>query len=148
MNKAAHGDLEAVQQRNVEQAKKAVDAFQRGDIEGFLESLDRNVEIHNPPDMPNSGTFHGHSGYLRWVKEWMDAWEYFKLEPQEYVPVGERHVLIRQRQFAKGKGSGVEVDMEIWYMAEYRNGLGVRMHLYPTRERALEAALAGEEEKG
>jgi ketosteroid isomerase-like protein len=132
------------EERNVALAKRAVEAYQRGDLDAFLDLMDPDFEVFNSPEMPNAGTFRGHEGYLRWIGEWLDAWEYFKLDPQEYVPVGERHVLIRQRQYGKGKGSGVEVDMEVWYMAEFRDGVGVRMHLYPTREQALEVALAGE----
>jgi len=48
-------------------------------------------------------------------------------------------------QRGKGKGSGVEVEMRVCYMLEYRDGLATRVHLYADREQALEAARAGEE---
>jgi hypothetical protein len=44
-----------------------------------------------------------------------------------------------------GKGSGVEVEMPVCYLLEYRNGLATRLHLYADREQAFEAARAGEE---
>jgi len=44
-----------------------------------------------------------------------------------------------------GKGSGVEVEMRVYYLTEYRDGLATRVHLYADREKALEEARAGEE---
>jgi ketosteroid isomerase-like protein len=128
----------------VELAESAIEAYRRGDVESFFALMDPEVEIFSDPEMPNSGTFHGHEGFARWTMEWLEAWETFELDPIGYEPVGECHALLNLRQHGIGKGSGIEVEMVVWYMAEFREGKAVRMHLYPTRERALEIAEAGE----
>ncbi len=133
-------------EQNVELARRAIDAFQAGDVESFLALMDPDVEVFSDPELPNSGTFRGHEGYMRWTMEWLDAWDDFRIEAQEFEPVGDRHVLIAVLQRGRGKGSGVEVEMRAWYMAEFRDGAAVRMHLYSTREQAFEAARAGEAE--
>jgi hypothetical protein len=129
---------------NVTAARAAVEAFQRGDIDVFLATLDPGVEIFSTPELPNPGTFVGREGWVEWSSEWFEAWETFEVEPEGFEPVGRHHVLIPVRQRGKGKGSGVEVDMRAWYMVEYQRGLATRFHLYANREQALEAAREGE----
>ena len=51
-------------------------------------------------------------------------------------PVGERHVVANIHQSARGKGSGVAVEMDIAYLWEIREGRLAAMHLYATREEA------------
>ncbi len=131
-------------QQPLELAQRAIEAYRTGDVEGFLALMNPEVEVFSHPELPNAGNFHGHEGFIRWTAQWLEAWEEFNIEPLGYEAIGERHVLIELRQYAKGRGSGVEIDMTAWYMVEFRDGLGVRMHLYATRAQALEAAEAGE----
>jgi ketosteroid isomerase-like protein len=131
---------------NVAIARQGLEAFQRGDIETFLNLLDPDVEVFSPPDLPNPAHFTGRDGYLLWASRWLDAWENFEqLEAEAFEPVGEHHVLMTAVQRGVGRGSGVEVEMQVCYMLEYRDGLATRVHLYADREQALEEARAGEE---
>jgi ketosteroid isomerase-like protein len=134
------------QNENVQRARAATEAFQRGDIEAFLATLDPEVEIFSTPDLPNPGSFVGREGWVEWSSAWFEAWEGFRVEIEEYEPVGERHVLMTARQSGKGASSGVPVEMRVYYLAEYRAGLATRFHLYGTREQALLAALEAEGE--
>ena len=128
----------------VELAQRAINAYRAGDVETFLALMDPEVEVFNDPEMPNAGTFHGHEGFMHWTMEWLEAWETFELDPIGYEAVGSHHALIHMRQHGKGKGSGIDVEMIVWYMAEFREGKGVRMHLYPNHEKALAAAQESE----
>ncbi|MDQ2940264.1 MAG: nuclear transport factor 2 family protein [Actinomycetota bacterium] len=133
------------EERNLAIAREGLEAFQRGDIEAFLNLLDPDVEIYSPPDLANPAQFRGRDGWLRWASRWLDAWETFELEAEGFEPVGEHHVLMKTRQHGIGKGSGVEVEMRVYYMLEYHDGLATRVHLYADREQALEEARAGEQ---
>ena len=132
------------QEENVAHAHRLVEAFQRGDLEGLLALLDPEVEIFASPELANAGRFHGREGYLQWSREWFEAWDDFHVEAKAIEPVGEHHVLTSVHQRGRGKGSGVEVEMEACYMGEVHDGLATRLHLYPTREQALEAARGGD----
>ena len=126
--------------KNLEVAKRGVGAYQRGDIEAVLAMTAEDNEIFLPPALPNSGTFTGHEGFLTWIGQWLEAWEEFAVELEGMEPVGERHVVATMRQSARGKGSGIPVEMEIFYMWEIRGDEILAMHLYPTKEEAVGAA--------
>jgi len=131
-------------EQNVALSRAATEAFRRGDVEAFLATLDPEVEIFSTPELPNPGRFVGREGWIEWTSEWFEAWEGFEIEVEEYEPVGQYHVLMSARQRAKGAGSGVPVEMRVFYLAEYHDGLATRFHLYATREEALEVARTGE----
>jgi ketosteroid isomerase-like protein len=124
---------------NVAIARQGLEAFQRGDIEAFMNLLDPDVEVFSPPELPNPAHFTGRDGYLPWASQWLEAWESFELVGEDFEPVGEHHVLMSVVQRGKGKGSGVDVEMRVCYMLEYRDGLAARLHLYADREQALAA---------
>jgi hypothetical protein len=129
---------------NVARARQAVEAYQRGNVESFLAFLDPEVEVFSTPELANPGRFVGRDGFLTWSTAWLDAWETFAIEAEGYEPVGRHHILIPVLQHGKGKGSGVEVEMRACYMADIHDGMATRFHLYPDREKALQAAREGE----
>jgi ketosteroid isomerase-like protein len=131
-------------EQNVAVARDGIDAFQRGDVEAFLEFLDPEVELFSPPDLPNPTQSIGRDGYVEWVSRWLEAWESFEVDANDYEAVGRRHVLIDVTQRGIGKGSGIEVEMPAFYMIEIRDEQAARVHLYPDREKALAAAESGE----
>lgn len=126
-------------EQNVAHTQALLDAFRRRDIEDLLGMLDPEVEIFSSPELANPGKFKGRDGYLRWIGEWLDAWETFEIEPEAIEPIGRFHVLIPVRQHGKGKDSGIEVEMRVCYVAEFHDGKVTRFQLHPDRERALEA---------
>jgi ketosteroid isomerase-like protein len=136
--------MSSEQDRNLDLAREGLDDYRRGDIEAFLSKLDPEVEIYSPPDRANPAHFRGRQGFLDWTSTWLEAWESFEWVDERFEAIGEHHVLMTVTQRGVGKGSGVEVEMPAYYMTEYRNGLARRVHLYPDREQALEAARAGE----
>jgi uncharacterized protein len=125
---------------NVEVVRRAVEAFQRGDLEGVVADAREDFEIFLPPNLPNSGRFIGRDGYFTWLAQWLDAWDDFAVEIAEMDPVGERHVVATMRQSGIGKGSGIPVEMEIAYLWEVRDGRLAAMQLYASREEAVRVA--------
>ena len=131
-------------EENVAIVRAGMEAFQRGDIEAFLNFLDPEVELVSPPDLPNPTHSIGRDGYVQWFGRWLEAWETFEVEPEEFEPVGERHVVMGVTQRGVGKGSGIEVEMKVFWMTEIADGMAKRAHLYADRGRARAAAEAAE----
>jgi ketosteroid isomerase-like protein len=136
--------MAADRERDVQLVRDGFEAFRRGDFEAVMTILDEDVEVFMPPDLPNSGTYRGHDGYRKWVAEWLDAWDAFTPTITSVEPVGSRHLLARVHQTARGKGSGIEVEMDVAYLFEVRDGRAAAMHLYLTPEQAVAVALERE----
>ena len=133
-------ELSAEQRSNLELTERAFEAFNAGDTDRVLALLDPDVEIYMPSELPNSGTFWGHEGYLKWTANWLDAWENFTVEIRKMEPVGERHVVSHAHQSATGKGSGIPVEMDIAYMTESLDGKATALHLYLSPDEARRIA--------
>jgi hypothetical protein len=132
------------QEENLAAVRAAVEAFQRGDVETMLTFMHPDIEVFSTPELANPTQGRGHDAWLRWGWEWLEAWETFEIEAESIEPVGEHHVILDMRQHGRGKGSGVEVELRVFYMFELHDGLATRYHLYPNREQALAAAQEGE----
>ena len=135
-------ELSQEQQRNVEHARRAFEAFDGGEGERVLEMMDPEIEVYSPPALANSGTFHGREGYMRWVTDWLEVWEEFNAGTKydEIEPVGERHVIVPVHQTAVGRGSGVPVELDLCFMGEIKGELWIALHLYPDVDEAREVA--------
>ena len=128
---------------HVDQIRQSFEAFDRGDVEEATRRFDDETEVHTPSSMMNSGTYPGREGFLRWVGQWLDAWDDYRLEPLGFEALDDEHVLVPARQTARGKGSGVKVEMEVFWLAQVRDGRTLRLHLYPSRAEATRAAASG-----
>src|SRR6266487_5690026 len=136
----------ASQAENVARVQEGLDAFNRGDVESVLALLADEVEIFSSPELANPGSYRGHEGYLRWVGQWLDAWDELELELQRMEAVGERHVIAEVRQVARGRGSGIAVDMLVTFMWELDDEAMTALHLYPTWDVARKVAERRERE--
>ncbi len=112
-------------------ARRSIDAYNRGDVGALLEQLDEEIEVYTPPELPNAGTYRGHQGFLQWLGQWDEAWEEFRLEIERIDFVGDRCGVVTVRQFGRGAGSGVEVEMRIAQLYEMRGDKATRLHLLP-----------------
>jgi hypothetical protein len=75
--------------------------------------------------------------FFKGLDETMDE---LQLKPQEFRDAGDR-VATRLRHHGRGKGSGAEIDTELYHqVATFRDGMIVRMEYFGTWPEALEAA--------
>jgi ketosteroid isomerase-like protein len=125
------------QRRNIETARRGFEAYNAGDTETVMSMLHPEIEVHSV--MGVSGTFHRHEGFREWSGTWEEVWEEFVSEVEEIVPVGERHVIVKAFQRARGR-DGIEVTQRPAFAYEVDDGdLCTRMGLYFTFEEALAA---------
>jgi ketosteroid isomerase-like protein len=124
----------------VELVRRGLQAYNARDTGAVLRLFDPEVEIFSTDELMNAGTFRGHAGYVRWVRNWDEAWEDFQNTPEEIIAVGEHHVVARVRASGRGRGSGVEVGQMVGYVYEVREGLCVYMGLHPSFEEAVTVA--------
>jgi ketosteroid isomerase-like protein len=110
-------------------------------MEGVFAIAADDVEVGAAAELPNSGTYHGHKGFLRWIAQWLDAWDEFRIELLEVEAIDDHHVLVEVNQHGRGRSSGLEVTQQgLAYLVRLRDGMVVRLFLYPDRAAALRAA--------
>lgn len=125
-----------------ELVRNAIDAINRGDVDGFLAQTHVDFEWTVLEASPLAGTYRGHEEVRAYVEEWTDTFADVRLEIEELVAMDDR-VLAVVMGSGWGKASGVEVEnrfCQLWTVSE---GALARMHEYATREDALAAAEAG-----
>src|SRR5437763_5509910 len=127
-------------QENVEVARRHRDAFNRRDMEAFLEALDRDVEWI-PIMAPLEGSiYRDHHGVQRWIEELDAYWETFEVRDENLYDLGDR-VLILGHWRARGRASGVVLENQpAAWLYEIKDGKVVRLRTYTDRAEALEAS--------
>ena len=128
-------------QDNVEIVRNAYDGFRGGDLDAVLDLLDSEVELRDDPRLGDE-SYHGHQGFVSFLREWLESWESFRIEPQDYVDAGNQVVAV-VRQFGRGKGSGLELDVTVAHVWVLRNGKIVELNVYLDPADALRAVCLG-----
>jgi ketosteroid isomerase-like protein len=131
-------------QENVEIVRRAIDAFNRRDIDAIYECVNSDLEWF--PAMPVTfagGAFRGREGIESYVREVSDAWEEYRVLGEDIRDLNDR-VLALSRVEALGAGSGAQVDSEMGQVYDFREGRISRIQTYLDHGEALKAAESGE----
>jgi ketosteroid isomerase-like protein len=126
-------------QQNVELVRALWDAFQRGDTDGIVERCTADVVIVQPPETPDVKSYVGHSGVIAAIEDFPRDWEDFRLDLTDIVEVSERVVLSVCRNRGRGRISGLEMDAEMFYVHQIREGRMAHMQIFLSRAQALAA---------
>jgi ketosteroid isomerase-like protein len=128
---------------NVELVKAMLDAWNEGgpdDLVRFMadehewHEVEGRPEAAGPPARRGKDTMHSSLSAL------FDAWETYRLAPEEVRDIGDDRVVAIVREVARGRSSGLEVESRWGYLITVRDGLITRVEAYRDAGRALEAA--------
>jgi ketosteroid isomerase-like protein len=136
-----------IRERNIELTRRGFEAYNSGDYEAVIALLHPDVELRADHELLNSGSFTGHDGFMQWSAEWLEAWEEFSVDANAVEMIGDHFILVDSHQVARGAGSGIDVEMDVFWALEAEAGKLRRMHIYATRERALDAIRGWGEER-
>jgi ketosteroid isomerase-like protein len=129
---------------NVDAVRAWVAALNREDLDALLEIADPDVEYvsYLASLSGGVGTYRGHEGIGQFLRDLADAWEWFRVDVDEYRDLGEC-ILMEGRLQAKGGTSGLEVEKELAWLLDFREGTGqgrfMRVRYFATPAEALEA---------
>ncbi|HEY8639931.1 MAG TPA: nuclear transport factor 2 family protein [Solirubrobacterales bacterium] len=91
-------------------------------------------------DGPSPGSWTGPAGMAEGWRDWLSAWEEFRIKVEEYRELDDERVLVLPRVSGRGKSSGLELG-QMWTkgaaLFHIREGKVTRFVFYWDRERAL-----------
>jgi ketosteroid isomerase-like protein len=129
-----------VSQENVEIVRRLNAAFNSGDRGAALAYCHPDVDwrdLQHAPDAPER--LRGLDAVFAYMDQWEDAFDDFTAEVEEYIDAG-ACVLTVTHWRAKGKDSGLAIDLHTVDVVEFEGGKIVRITLgYATKDEALKA---------
>ena len=120
----------------VEIVRQAWEAFARHDNESALRLYDPDVELHGGPD--GSVTYRGVRGVREFFRDWLDAWDEWGSEVEEWIDAGDS-VIAMMHTHGRGKRSGVPVERWEAHVWTLREGKLWRLRTFETKSEALKA---------
>ena len=72
-------------------------------------TLDPDVALHQSPDLPWGGEFHGHAGYEDWARQMSEAFDQLEVKDRKLISEGDVVVAIC-RLVTRSRSTGVVVD--------------------------------------
>ena len=128
-------------QQNVKIVRRIVEEAFSGEWEESARQLGPDAELHGTVGGLTEGSVWRGSEQIRKVFEQEDseAWDQRRFEAEEFIDAGDR-VVVLVHEFRRGKGSGVELEIDTAVVYELRDGQVIRIQGYMDRHQALQAA--------
>jgi ketosteroid isomerase-like protein len=128
-----------VSQSNVDLVRKGLEDLRQRGVEGVIDLIHPEFEAEAPPDLAvEPDVYRGRDGVRRWFSSFSDAVDDVRLEPDEFLEVGDK-VVVPLRIVVKGHESGIEAAQALTMVWTIRDGMVIRMDAYPDKSSALEA---------
>ena len=119
--------------------ERGFEAFNSEGIDGILPFLDPDFEATTPPELASEpDTYRGHDGIRRWFDSFLEVMDEIRWDARSFREVGDR-VVVEFTLRARGKTTGLDFGQDAVMVWELRDGLAIRLSLYPTLEQAVSA---------
>jgi ketosteroid isomerase-like protein len=129
-------------QENVELIRRAIAAWNRADIDGWLDQATPDFVWIPAGAAVEGGVYRGRDEVREAMAGGRESWEEFRFEENEIRSLGESAVWLG-RVHARGRASQVELDQEFAIHAIVRDGRLAKTEGFLSRAEALEAAGLG-----
>ena len=114
-----------------------------GDFSVMAATLDPEVVLHQSPDLPWGGKFHGHGGYEDWARRMGAAFDRLEVRERRFFADGDT-VVVACRLLTRARASGETLDLPMtqvirvrrerivefrpfyWHVPVYRAAVGSR----------------------
>lgn len=128
-------------QDKLEAARRAVDTYNRRDVDGFFAELGTTDFEWHPAIARafDGGVYSGREGVERFTADTSENWDELQTTVAEFRDLGDR-VLVLGRLQGRGKGSGVPVDQPYVGIFDFRGERIWRYRVYLDHAEGLSAA--------
>lgn len=128
--------------RNLALLERVFEEWKRGEFWNPAPYAEDIVFVRSGPD---GGEYHGLDGLGAAWRDFLGAWEDFRIHAERVVPGRDGMYVLLLRLQARGKGSGVTIDAEVANVATMRDGRITRLEMHWDRDAAISAAGARED---
>lgn len=112
-------------------------AYSQGGVDALAPNLAEDVVWEEYRESPGAQTWHGRDGVRALYRRWEDDFEGFRFEPTgEAAEIAPAVIAIPVRVVGRGRGSGVEVDWQLFMVTRLRDGLIAQAFFADTLEEA------------
>ena len=127
-------------QENVEIVRRGTDAYNRGDLDGILESWAPDAVL----DWSNSrgfdaGVYRGHGEIRAHWQRLLTTFDEVRIELVDPIELEDGVLVVDNLAYLQGR-DGIEVQARSTWLITIRDGQTTSLTLYQTRREALEAA--------
>jgi uncharacterized protein len=121
--------------------RAAYAAFNRGDIDAAVQSLDPSIDWSEPAEFPGGGAYRGREGAKQYLTNSRASVAEVISEPEQFIPAGDRIVVfVYARVRPKNSTSWQEVRLADVYL--FRDLTPIQMRAFANRQSALDWANA------
>jgi len=116
--------------------RAAYSAFNRGDIDAAVQSLDPNIDWSEPTEFPGGGSYHGREGAKKYLTNSRASAAEVISQPEQFIPAGDRIVVfVYARVRPKDSTTWQEVRLADVYL--FRDLTPIQMRAFADRQAAL-----------
>ena len=120
-------------------ARKLWDAWEQGDAAAMFELIDPEIVSTQFPEQVDVTDYHGHEGVSAVMADWIGTWDDWKIELLDLRAIGDV-AFLSLHQSGRGKGSGVAMEGDVWFLWTVRGGKVARWQMFQSEDEALAAA--------
>ena len=128
-------------QENVEIVRRGYEFFAAtGEVRAEGTAPDFVWDMSNFRGWPEQQTYEGREGARMFLRDWLEAWDGWQLEVEEYRELDAERVLVIGHHSGRGKTSGVEVGQmqtKVAAVFHIHDGKVTRLVTYWERDRAF-----------
>jgi len=125
-------------QENVEVVRRCLEAWNRGDLDAWVELFDEQAEFFALRSQLEGEPYRGHEGLRQFLVDFDGEWEYVRFSRLEIRDAGEQVVALAQWD-ARGRASGIELHVPVGLVATVRRGRIINLRFFSDPEEALKA---------
>jgi ketosteroid isomerase-like protein len=118
-------------------ARSLLDAYRRVDLEALFEHLDPEIEIVQPPEIPDATSYRGREGFIEAFLDWPGHWKDFSIEPCRIFGADAEHLVVDAIHRGRSESVDLEVEAQIVFLMRWVDGLMTNWDMFLTVEEAL-----------
>jgi ketosteroid isomerase-like protein len=141
MWQAAHSSYPpAVGREQIEIVKRALDAWNRGDVDAMVAEASPDGEYAIAEQNPNARLLHGRDEIADYLRDWLDTIHGLHYEAGEMRDVGGAVLVLGTMSGRVGAEDGPELTAELAFVLRFDGDVVVRTEEYLDHRQALAAA--------